>query len=217
VGKWARGQRTLGDGGWEEETISARLQTLTNDSSCAIDRRSLASLSPADFESEYFLPRKPVILTEVGQAGNAENWARQAWTNKALRAYVAGFQVGTPYDAQVHRRAPKMMTIEAFLDLLAEQPDKARYMWSETNETMPPIALHVGLHTPGRDVSLMASYLPTPSELAESGGSTMWGQGQLVQFAMGATGSGIAFHAHKDGWCEVIYGRKLWCVTQLRK
>ena len=210
VEKWARGHRHVGSGGWEEETVSADFENFTNGLGCNIDRRSVSSLSAADFEKEYYLPRKPVILTDVGVAGNAHSWARKAWTKEALRAHTARFQIGTPYDAQVHRRSVKMMTVEEFLDMLASQPDKARYMWSETNETQPPIGKHVGERVAGHEVSVMASLLPTPSELADSSTSDVWGQGKLVQFAMGATGSGIAFHAHKDGWCEVIYGTKLW-------
>ena len=31
-----------------------------------------------------------------------------------------------------------------------------------------------------------------------------------MTFALGPTGTGINFHYHKDGWNEVLYGRKRW-------
>ena len=38
---------------------------------------------------------------------------------------------------------------------------------------------------------------------------------RTLSFGVGASGSGVPFHIHDDGWCEVLWGKKLWALAPL--
>ena len=67
----------------------------TEDESCSIreplpvKRVEYASLTPEEFEEQYFIPNKPVILTKADKPKADELAARRAEIEQALRSHAA--------------------------------------------------------------------------------------------------------------------------------
>ena len=160
---------------------------------CSIDRRP--TIDVPTFLSEYF-QRKPLILTNATDT----TAARERWTLGYLRETYGEKKVslGSPYAETVLEQPKRRERLGSFIERLqaGRVGGGAEYIW----------------HTVSRGfLNAEDASLWSPFE-AFGRGETEAGEGAVPLFALGGPDSGIPFHFHKDGYAEVLWGRKLWAL-----
>eukprot|EP01051_Picozoa_sp_SAG22_P001938 SAG22_NODE_81_length_21778_cov_38.345173_12_plen_416_part_00 len=175
-----------------EAAVAAALAALepTLETSCAaIDR--FDNITVSTFLTEYF-QRKPFILV----AGTDNTRARKKWTARYLKKRYgdADVKVGSPYELGVKHKKRTGIRLRDYLHRIGtgdiySSAGHAPYIWTGGSEMLHDSDRRIwdawpGFHAPGK----------------------------MMQLAIGGPNTGIPFHFHKDGYSELIYGRKLWSL-----
>ena len=170
-------------------------------SRCNIDRIPYDQMTPTLFHSEYYIT-KPFILTPTPSTARTTLATRQAWSRASILSSLGSIPVnlGTPHSLTAFGDGVVSSTLGAYiLDLRNASIDRIsgdHYLFDRKGFFK-------------QAASLLTSYQPHPLFHWDTNHG-QYGHAESMTFALGPTGSGINFHYHKDGWNEVLFGRKRW-------
>lgn len=182
---------------WQEEPYPHVYDT----NRCTIDRIAIDKLTKQKFLSEYYL-HKPLILTPTPQSAQATLRVRAAWSRPSTLRLLSKLPVnlGTPH------------SLTAFGDGVVSST-LGQYIVDLRNSSVDRISAdHYLFDRRGffkQAAVLLETYQPHPLFHWHTT-DAQYGTSDGMTYALGPTGSGINFHYHKDGWNEVLFGRKRW-------
>ncbi|KAK7462073.1 hypothetical protein BaRGS_00038521, partial [Batillaria attramentaria] len=188
------------NGGWKPPDMEAVRKLYT--SRCNIKRVSVNDLDGERFEKE-FRYKNPVLITFPN--GAADWTVPEKWSQDYLRKNYGQRQMDIGSSLDIRRgdgrtTGNKRHSFIEFTDRLMRQTfqgsDEARsFVWD---------------HGFYREADFSSS-LRLPSYLAERDNL------DDGTFYLGASGSGVSFHAHNDGRGAMVFGRKRWFVYPATK
>ena len=182
---------------WQEEPYPHQYDT----NRCTIDRIAMDKLSQQQFLSDYYL-HKPLILTPTPQSAQTTLRVRAAWSRQSTLRQLSNLPVnlGTPH------------SLTAFGDGVVSST-LGQYIQDLRNTSVDRISAdHYLFDRRGffkQAAVLLDTYQPHPLFHWHTT-DAQYGTSDGMTYALGPTGSGINFHYHKDGWNEVLFGRKRW-------
>ena len=168
---------------------------------CEVDRRP-TGLPAAEFESDYLLASRPVLI----QGGANHMPAKASWTRRAFfeRAGHEVFKVQKlpmwKGDLLERSAGGLDVTLSDYYDELARAVHTRPLSWNGPRNQSLWGEMEAELVWPS---SMKA---PTVRRAGE-------GKGYFGLF-MGPQGSGVTMHHHKSAWNALLFGRKLWVSTQ---
>ena len=183
--------------GWLEEGWPHAFDTQR----CTVDRLPMDAMTPQLFRSSYYL-QKPFILTPTAESAAVTLRVRAAWSRRRTLAELGSIPVnlGTPHSLTAFGDGVVSSTLGAYIaDLRNASVDRLsadHYLFDRKG-----FFKHAA--------SLLQSYSPHRLFHWDST-QGRYGLSESMTYALGPTGSGINFHYHKDGWNEVLFGRKRW-------
>ena len=182
---------------WQEEPYPHMYDTQR----CTIDRISIDKLTQEQFLNDYYL-HKPLILTPTPTSAQATLRVRAAWSRQSTLRQLSDLPVnlGTPH------------SLTAFGDGVVSST-LGQYIRDLRNTSVDRISAdHYLFDRRGffkQAAVLLETYQPHPLFHWHTT-DAQYGTSDGMTYALGPTGSGINFHYHKDGWNEVLFGRKRW-------
>lgn len=169
---------------------------------CNIPRRSYDDVTQEEFERDYYLKR-PILFTPNVERTNRIRQVRRHWSKKHFIEQHGKFQVtlGTPQQLTAYGEGQLKMTLEEYIKEMSQtSSSSSNQSVSLTHYMFDRTQFLASCH------ELLDSYTrPRFFQDSEEGPYS-----SSLTFALGPTGTGINFHYHKDGWNEVIHGRKRW-------
>ena len=182
---------------WHEEPYPHPYDTQR----CNIDRVAIDRLTEQQFLTQYYL-RKPLILTPTPITAQTTLRVRAAWSRQSTLRQLSKLPVnlGTPH------------SLTAFGDGVVSST-LGQYIVDLRNASVDRISAdHYLFDRRGffkQAAVLLETYQPHPLFHWHTT-NAQYGTSDGMTYALGPTGSGINFHYHKDGWNEVLFGRKRW-------
>lgn len=156
-----------------------------------VDRRS--NLSLEEFQQEYALPGKPVIITDA-----TDDWAARNWTPEYLASIAPDVQVSAVPTAAKHLGAAVKMSLKEYVDYFKAPDERQLYMINWAFEKDNPELLE-GFEIPVYFQDDWLQDLNRPLHL-------MW-------LFLGPADSGLFMHldvGHTAAWNAQLTGNKLW-------
>lgn len=182
---------------WQEEPYPHQYDTRR----CNIERLSMDKMTQQRFLNQYYL-RKPLILTPTPDSAHATLRVRAAWSRQSTLRQLADLPVnlGTPHSLTAFGDGVVSSTLGQYIvDLRNTSVDRVsadHYLFDRRGFFKQATVL-------------LDTYQPHPLFHWHTT-DAQYGTSDGMTYALGPTGSGINFHYHKDGWNEVLFGRKRW-------
>ena len=162
---------------------------------CAVDRVDAQALGGAGGFAHAFQGRRPVVA--AGLAGNSA-FARA--TERAELERLAGSEV-VLRASDTFSQGRHTASFGEYLAGMARAGSRGSRGGGDARESLylfGPVG-EIGEAFEG----VLREYAPPPFAREDAAQS----------LSVGPSGSGVPFHVHGDGWCEVAHGRKLWLLA----
>lgn len=194
--------RTIDDhAGWFHEPHGHAYDT----DRCTIAVRT-SDMDWSEFVRDFHLQR-PVLIRPSETRAESVRHTHQQWSKQRLLSEYGASEVvlGTAHHLSAFGEGRLTMPLSDYIADMATASNTS----TDTASTDRRISRTHYLFDRRRFLhehrSMLDAYQPLPLFAADGDVYS-----PKLTFALGPTGTGINFHAHKDGWNEVIHGRKRW-------
>ena len=173
-------------GGWRPAALQDLLPGFS--APCSVQRVARRELSVENFRA-FFRNSQPVIVTGLDNGAMAAASAR----GELSREY--GDVNVTLSSSNQYAQGKVKARLRDYLDRMAPLAGDAK-----ANESLYLFGPNSEL---GDALAPLLDLYENPYTEAE----------RTLSFGVGASGSGVPFHIHDDGWCEVLWGKKMWALA----